>query len=141
MSGVIYTSEKFHLAVSVPGVTIDSQSWDKLSGAGRTSDTQNYPPGGLKPSVATSGVTKRNPATISRAWDDTLIGAYGDLDNAVGGPITITVQPLANAITSVGKARTYTGVIKSVTPPEQDSTSSSISMLEIEVELNESFTA
>jgi hypothetical protein len=134
---VLYTSNKFHLAVSIPGVTLDAQSWDKFTGGDHTSETQQHTPGGMGPQIAIGGIRKRSPVTVSRAMDDTLIGLYESIDAATGGPITITVQPLINPTTVAGKGRTYTGVIKTVKPPDQDSTTSTITMLSVEVELNE----
>ena len=138
---MLYTSRNSKIVVSVAGVTIDSQSWDKFSGAGRTSDTGNYPAGGMKPSVPYAGVSKRNQATISRAWDDKLIGAYLALDGAIGGPVSIQVTPLQNRTTAASAKRSFTGILKDVNPPESDSTSSTIQMLEIVCELAEDMSA
>lgn len=138
---MIYTSNQAFITLSVPGVTLDNKSWDKFSGGGRTADTQNFPPGGMQPSVATGGVTKRNQITLERAWDDTLIGAALTLDAAVNGPCATGVVPLQNATTTVPAGlRNFTGVIKEVTWPENDSTSSSISMLSVVIEPNEPIT-
>jgi hypothetical protein len=137
---VIFTSNMGRVAVSVPGVTIDSKSWDKFEGAERSADTQNYPAGGMVPSIATGGVTKRGPATISRAWDDTLISSYLALEAAINSAVSVSLTPLSNAVTvAAGKPSgfNYTGVLKSVSRPNYDSTSSSIAMLEIVCELNE----
>jgi hypothetical protein len=134
---MIYTSRNSKILVNVAGVTIDTQSWDKFSGAGRTADTSNYPAGGMVPSVPVQGVTKRNPCTIERAWDDVLIGAQFDLDGAVNGPISVSVTPLQNRTTPGPAKRTFTGILKEVNPPDSDSTSSTVQMLSIVCELAE----
>lgn len=134
---MLYTSNQSLIVVSVVGVTLDSKSWDKFSGAGHTMDTQNYPPGGMQPSIATGGVSKRNTAAISRAWDDTLIGMYLDLDNALGAAFSCSVAPLKNKSSSASAKRSFTGILKEVNPPESDSSSSTVQMLELVVELNE----
>lgn len=134
---MLYTSANSKIMVKVSGVTIDNQTWDKFSGAGHTSETSVYNPGGMVSSVAVQGVTKRSPATLERAWDDTLIGSYLDLDRALNQPVSITVTPLKNRTTSGPAKRTFTGILKEVTPPGSDSTSSTIEMLSITVELNE----
>lgn len=137
---MLYTANKFKLSLSIPGLTIDSKSWDKFSGGGHTAETQNYPPGGMQPSLAVGGVSKRNQATLERARDDTLIASEIALDGAVNSPCSVGVTPLKNATTTAGNQRTYTGVIREVTPPDQDSTSSSISMYQIVIELDEPIT-
>jgi hypothetical protein len=137
---MLYTSNNFKISLSVPSVTIDNKSWDKFQGGGRVAETSSHNPGGMEPAVAVSGVTKRNQATLERAWDDVLIGAFIGLDGAVGSPCAVAVTPLRTPTTTAGRQRAYTGVIREVTPPEQDSTSSSISMLQIVIELNEPIT-
>lgn len=134
---MIYTSNQGKIAVSVPGVTLDNKSWDKFEGAMRSADTQNYPPGGMQPSIATGGVTKRSSATIQRAWDDTLIGAFISLEDAINGPFSCTFTPMQNATTTAAANFTYTGILKEVNRPNYDSTSSTIAQLELVVELNE----
>lgn len=137
---MVFTSNQGRVSVSIPGVTIDNVSWDKFDGGGRSADTQNYPPGGMQPSIATGGVTKRGQTTIERAWDDTLIGAYMALDAAVNGPIACSLTPLRNASTPVPEKPggfNYTGVLREVTRPPFDSTSSAIGKLVIVAELNE----
>lgn len=134
---MLYTSANSKILVSVPGITIDNKSWDKFSGAGHTADTGNYAAGGMVPSVPTAGVSKRNPATIERVWDDTLIGIYFALDGNLNGAISLQVIPLQNRTTSGPSKRSFTGIIKEVTPPDSDSTSSTVQMLQIIAELAE----
>lgn len=137
---MIYTKRQAKITLSVPGVTIDNKSWDKFSGGGHEADTGNYPPGGMQPSQATQGVTKRNQATVERAYDDVLIGAYLGLDGSVNMPCSVGVTPLRTATTSAGSQRTFTGLIRSVAPVDTDSTSSDVQMLIVVIELNEPIT-
>lgn len=137
MSGMLYTSANSQIVVSVSGVKIDNQTWDKFSGAGHTMDTSTYNAGNMAPAIAIGGVSKRASATIERAWDDTLISTYLNLDGAVGSPVSIKINPLKNRSTFGPASRSFTGLLKEVNPPESDSTSSTIQMLSIVVELNE----
>lgn len=140
MSGFLYTKDQYKISFSVPGVGLDSQSWDTWSGAEHSSDTQNYNPGAMAPAIATGGVTKRGQATLERAEDDTLIGLRMALDGAVRAACTIGITPLATATKNAGNQITYTGVVRSVTPPGGDSTSSDIRKIQVVVELNETIT-
>jgi hypothetical protein len=137
----IYTSNQARIALKVPGVTIDNLSWDKFEGGERSADTQNYNPGGMKSAIATGGASKRAQATLTRAWDDTLIGAYIALEaaiNTVGVACSITFLSTPTTIASGKPAGfNYTGVLRSVTRPNYDSTSSTIAMLAVVLELNE----
>ena len=137
---MLYTSRNFKISLSIPGLTIDNQAWDKFQGGGHAAETQNYPPGGMQPSLAVGGVTKRNTATLERAWDDVLIGAFIAIDGSLNSPCTVGVTPLKSATTTAGNQRTYTGIIKEVNPPDSDSTSSTVAMLQVVIELNEPIT-
>jgi hypothetical protein len=134
---MLYTSANSKILVTVAGVTIDSSSWDKFSGAGHTSDTSTYNAGGMVPAVPVQGVTKRSPATLERAWDDTLVSAYYDLDGALNNAISVSVTPLQNRSTSGPAKRSFTGILKEVTAPDSDSTASTVQMLTIICELAE----
>lgn len=134
---MLYTSANSKILVTVQGVTIDNQTWDKFSGAGHTSETSVYNPGALANAVAVQGVTKRSPATLERAWDDTLIGALLNLDGSLNQPVSISVTPLKNRTTNAAAKRSFTGILKEVNPPDSDSTASTVQMLSLIVELNE----
>lgn len=137
---MIYTSNQFKISFSVPGVTIDNKSWDKFAGGDHEAETQNFPPGGMEPSIAVGGISKRNQATLERAWDDTLIGAWRNLDGAVNSPCSIGITSLKKRGTKVGNQHSFTGIVRSVKRPDQDTTSSSIAMLQVVIELNEPVT-
>ena len=135
---VVYTSNQAKITLSVPSIGFsDSTSWDKFTGGGNVAETQQHTPGGMGPSFAVGGIVKRNQITLERAWDDSLIGVYGDLDGAVNSPCTIGVQPLKSASQTIGKQRTYTGILREVSPPDTDASSSNVSMLQIVIEADE----
>jgi hypothetical protein len=140
MSGFIYTKNQYKISLSIPGVGLDSQSWDSWSGAEHSADTQNYPPGAMAPSIATGGVSKRGRATLERADDDTLIGLRIALDGAVNLACTVGITPLKTAKTTAGNQITMTGVVNSVTLASGDSTSSDVRKIQVMIELNETIT-
>lgn len=133
----IYTANQWKISVSVTGVTIDNKTWDSFEDGNHTMDTQNYNPGGMAGAVATAGVSKRDQGTVARAWDDTLIGAWVNLEGALGNPVTLQLTPLKTSSTTAGSSVTYTGILRQVTRPNYDSTSSTINKLSMVVELNE----
>ena len=138
MSGTIYRKQQFFIQVSVPGVTIDSQSWDKASGGGIAPTMVKYAMGGMAPNVAIGGRRERADITVDRAWDDTLISAALALDKASGNtPCTVAITPLKARGKTAGKPLIRTGILGPVTWPEADSSSSDAAMLQISVSLNE----
>lgn len=137
---MLYTKNQFKISFSIPGVSLDNKSWDKFSGGSHKAETGTYNPGGMAPAVAHGGATKRNTATLERAWDDTLIGAFLSIDNATNGPCSVRVTPLKNSNTTASAGFSYTGIISEVVPPDEDSTSSDVQMLQVVIELNEPIT-
>jgi hypothetical protein len=137
-STFLYTSHKFLITFSIPGVTIDTKPWDKFEGAAHSNDTQNYPAGGIAPSIAVSGVGKREQATLQRAFDDILVASHNAIDAATGQACSIAVKPLKSRGAQPGVGPNFTGIIRTVTgQPAADSTSSTIAMFAVIVELDE----
>lgn len=133
----VYTSRQAKISLSIPGVSLDSKSWDKFSGGGHEAETGQYNPGGMAPAVAHAGVSKRNQITLERGDDDTLIGLRAALDAAVNQPCSVGVTPLKSQSVAAGKQTTYTGIVRSVSPPDNDSTSSSVRMIQVVIEADE----
>jgi hypothetical protein len=133
-----YRSDQFNLQVAVSGVTLDTTSWDSVTGGDLSVSSENFNPGGQQPAIALGGKRSRSDMTVKRIWSDTLIGAYLALDSAAGSaPVTISVQTLGAGKAPVGAPLVYTGILGNVTVPPRDSTSSSPISLELTVSMNE----
>jgi hypothetical protein len=133
----IYTSKDFRIHLQVAGVTYDTVSWDKFTGGNVVGENQQYNPGGAMPQVVVGGLRKRGPATLERAWDDSLIGAYLAFDAAVTfASVTCSITPLKGKAQNGGPF-TYTGVLESVTRPDADSNTSNVAMMTAIVTLND----
>lgn len=119
-------------------MSIDTTSWDSVTGGDLTVEQQNFNPGGQQPAIALGGKRSRSDMTVKRIWSDDLIAAYIALDNVAGSaPVTISVQTLGAGKQPIGSPLVYTGVLGNVTPPPRDSTSSSPVYLEMTVGMNE----
>ena len=119
-------------------MTVDGQDfgiWDKLTGGEIDSEETKYKPGGMGASVSLGGSTEVGNLTISRLYllardherIHWLIGRAGK------GDVVINRQPLDVDGNAYGRPLVYTGVLKTVTPPEVDSESSDAALLECEV--------
>jgi hypothetical protein len=133
----LYTAHKFLITFTITGVVIDTQPWDRWEGGAHTSETGNYPAGGMVPSIAYSGVSKRETATLQRAYDDILVASFSAIDAAVGQPCAVAVKPKKARAATPGVGPNYTGIIKTVTGPPSNSTDSAIAMFVVMVELDE----
>lgn len=139
-----YRSDQGKIYLSVAGVSsLDNKSWDKFEGGDLTPDSPGpYNPGNMKPSLAVGGLRKRSNATIQRAWSESLMGAYFDLDLAAGqAAFTCSYTPVkADGVTATGLTIVYTGILLTVTRPNYDSTSSAVVLLQCELECDEAIT-
>lgn len=137
-----FRSDTARVQVTVAGISLPSDSWSKMEGGENAAETSQLLPGGMAPAVALGGLAKRTDLTVHRPWSDVMAGAYKALDQAVGAA-TVTAsyvvldnnkQPVANA------SVTYTGILKSVTRPNYDSSSSTEALLQLVFECNEVIT-
>lgn len=135
----IYAANQWRIQVNVDGVKLDSVSWDKASGGDIVAENQTYNPGGMGPQITTGGIRKRNDITVDRVWSDALIGKFIKLDNAAGiAATTVSLTPIkSDKKTSASHPIVYTGVLKQVTRPPSDSSSSTLESLSLVVSLNE----
>lgn len=119
-------------------VTLDGENmgvWDKKTGGKVTSSVTQYLPGGMAPQISLGGTKTTENVTLERLYrlqrDHKKIQKW---INAVGrGSIVINQQPLDVDGNAFGTPIVYKGTLMSVTPPENDSTSTSAAMLSIEV--------
>lgn len=119
-------------------VTIDGLGalgvFDTFKGGEVDSDEQKYRPGGMADPVSLGGAVTMGNVTIERNYvldrDHPIIHQL----LALTGKATISVakQPLDVNRVPYGRPLIYKGKIKTVTPPEHDSTSSDPAMLTIE---------
>ena|SRR5215471_14233546 len=120
-------------------VVLDGQDlgvWDKKTGGEVDSDDTTYKPGGMAPRVSLGGSVNVGNVTLSRLFDlsrDQQIIHW--LISRVGkGWLVVKQTPLDQDGNNLGWAPvTYQGVLKTVTPPEVDSTSSDAAELELQM--------
>jgi hypothetical protein len=110
--------------------------WDKMSGGAVDSEETKYRPGGLGDEVSLGGHTTTENVTVTRLYDldRDHNGLVRKLLNGVGkSKVVVTKQPLDNDGVPFGKPLVYRGILKSCTPPDVDSESTSAGLLAIEV--------
>lgn len=109
-------------------------TFDTFKGGEVDSDEQKYRPGGMADPVSLGGAVTMGNVTISRNYeldrDHPIIHTL--LSLAGRAMISVCKQPLDINKVPYGRPLIYKGKIKTVTPPEHDSTSSDPAMLEIE---------
>jgi hypothetical protein len=132
-----YRVDQFKAQLNVSGVSLDLQSWDTFDGGDVDPQMEEFIPGGMGDQVAMGGFQKRQPITLTRAWDTTLIGAYIQLDAASGvAPFTLALSTLATDKTTVAAKTTYTGVLGKVTQPARKNDDSKAGMLTVVLSCN-----
>jgi hypothetical protein len=109
--------------------------WDKKTGGKVDSNITQYLPGGMAPQVSLGGTKTTENVTLERLYrlqrDHTKMQKW--INQAGKGRVVIHQQPLDIDGNSFGAPIVYNGTLKSVTPPEHDSTSSNAAMISIEV--------
>lgn len=113
----------------------DLEVWDKISGGEVDSEESKYRPGGMAAEISLGGTRTIGEITISREYDrlrDHPLLSW--LFNRVGaGRCVIGRQPLDYNGAPSGNPTTYTGTLKTVTPPDVDSMSNDPALLELAV--------
>ena len=125
--------DTFRVTVAIDGV--DTGVWDKLSGGSGDSEEAKYRPGGMGPQIALGGSQTVENVTVSRYYDLERDGAQIKRWFARRGRAlaTITKQPLDIDANAYGEPLVYgQAVLKQVTPPDHDSESNDVGMLELE---------
>lgn len=119
-----------------PGVgKKDYGTWDTKSGGEIDSEENKYKPGGMEKEFSLGGTKTFGNVTIGRYFDYNrddatlawLLASVGSGRGSVG------IQMLDAYGAPQGSQLTYGGTIKTVTPPELDSTSNDAAIVEVEV--------
>jgi hypothetical protein len=133
------TREDTHiLTMSVDGGpnvgTLDLGIWDTKEGGEIDSDENKYKPGGMAKEISLGGTKTVGNLTFSRYYDwkrDDAIMSW--MINRVGnGRGTLGIQMLDIHGNPQGGLLTYSGTLKTFTPPDLDSTSNDPAMLSAE---------
>lgn len=135
-----YRSDQARIQVSVGGIPIDNVPWDSFSGGDNVATDVNYNPAGGQ-SINMGGIARRSDITVDRIWSDTLINAYGLLDQGVGVvPVSVSVTTTDANYQATGRTTTYTGILKGATRPAYDSSTSTEARLQLVIGVNGSIT-
>jgi hypothetical protein len=113
----------------------DFETWDRLEGGAVDSEERKYRPGGMAEQVSLGGSKTTGNLTLSRLYMlDRDHGLFLELVGKVGkGECKVVKQPLTSEGEPQGDPITYSGVLKSVTPPNHNSESDDAAMIEIEI--------
>ena len=118
-------------------VTIDGEDWgvfDKFSGGEADSEETRHRPGGMGAEKSLGGMLTISNVTISRLYererDHERVHAL--MNRAGKSRIVASRSKLDDDGNPFGAPYVYTGIIKTITPPEHDSESDDTAMLEIE---------
>ena len=119
--------------VSVGGK--DLGVFDMFSGGMTDSEEVRYKAGGMEPEESLGGQKTISNFTLQRRYKlERDHGIYLFLHEQAGvGRVEAKRIKLNADRTGFGSTHTWTGVLKSVTPPDHDSKSSDIAMLQLEV--------
>lgn len=134
-----FRSDQARIQVNIPGINLPSDSWSKMEGGDNVAETSQLLPGGMAPAIAQGGLSKRSDVVVHRPWSDTMVALFKQLDQSTGsarGTQTYTVLD-ANKNPVPGSSVTYSGVLKSVTRPNYDSSSSGEALLQLAFECDE----
>ena len=126
-------SDQYDVTVTVEGIGALG-TFDKFTGGEVDSDEQKYRPGGMADPVSLGGAKTMGNVTVSRNYilsrDHPIVHKL--LANAGSARIFVVKQPLDINKVPYGRPLIYQGKLKSVKPPEHDSTSSDPAMLDLE---------
>lgn len=113
---------------------VDFGVWDKKTGGNADSEEQKYPPGGMAKEVSLGGRQTHENITLSREfdWGRDLPSLGYLLDRRGKAGITIGQQFLDIDGNARSNPLTATGTLKSVQPPDHDSTGSDAALIELE---------
>lgn len=134
--------DQFHISASVTGIvngsqtTIDLGTWDKHTGGEVDSEETKYKPGNMGQSIVIGGSVTVSNVVISKLYDGLVDqGRMAALMGMAGrGTMTVTKAPLDINGSPIGgvSPTVYHGILKTVTPPDVDSESSSAAMISLE---------
>lgn len=124
-----------------PTVTVAGRNlgtFDTFSGGEIDSEEAKYSPGGMQPEISLGGRRTVGNITVSRYCDRALDWPIIKwLASQVGVAIcSIGLTPLDPSGAVGGAPLTYTATLKTVTPPETDSTGNDAAKIELEFTCN-----
>jgi hypothetical protein len=116
----------------------DLEVWDTLDGGEIDSDESKYRPGGMSAEISLGGTRTIGNITLGRNYDylrdhpmlSWLVARVG------AGRCVIGRQPLDLNRIPQGSPTTYTGTLKTVTPPGVDSMSNDAAVIELEITID-----
>jgi hypothetical protein len=113
---------------------VDEGIWDKKEGGEADSEELKYPPGGMEDEISMGGRKTYGNVTISRYCDISRDWPKvpGWLAKAGACRGTIGQQPMDIHKNPQGPPLVMSGTLKTVTPPEPDSTGNSEARIEME---------
>lgn len=119
---------------------VDMGSWDGFEGGEVDSEEAKYTPGDNQGREVSLGGKR----TVGNFTIKKIIGRtssdHADMktwqDNVGKATVTVIKQPLDATFTAFGSASTYSGILKTVTPPNFDSNSSDAAIVELEISSN-----
>lgn len=124
--------DQYNVTVSIDGLG-NLGTFDKFAGGEIDSDEQTYNPGAMAPPVSLGGSITMGDVTVSRLYvlerDHVIMHKLLSLVGVAN--ITAAKQPLDINKVPFGRPLVYTGVVKTVTPPDHDSTSSDPALFDI----------
>jgi hypothetical protein len=124
------------ITVSIDG--IDTGIWEMKSGGEVDSDDTQIYPGARQAPVSLGGKQIPGPITLTRTFDLTrdLGQIKGWMNKAGKARVTVKDQPLDADDNPFGTAIVQTGKLKTVTPPDRDSTDSGAAQVVIVVSVD-----
>lgn len=131
------TQRQYEVHVVIDGR--DLGVWDTLTGGNFDSDEVKHRDGGMGPEQALGGAPTTENVTVGRRFkkgrDETLVTWLRPRRNKRSQATQI---PLDENKNPYGDPIVYVGVLKAVNPPDADSNSSDVAMLELEISTDES---
>jgi len=114
---------------------VDYGIWTERKGGTVDSEEAKIYPGGMQSQISLGGSRSVDNVTLSKVFDlDGLEAQVATLGALCGSAsVGITQQPLDRDGNVYGTPWSYTGVLKSVSPPEYDANGNDAAMIEIEV--------
>jgi hypothetical protein len=126
-------ADQYNVTVTVEGLGALG-TFDTFKGGEVDSDEQKYRPGGMADPVSLGGAVTMGNVVVSRNYKLDRDHAFIHTLMSLAGRANINVckQPLDLNKVPYGRPLLYSGKIKTVKPPDHDSSASDPSMLEIE---------
>jgi hypothetical protein len=125
--------DQYQVTVKVDGIG-ELGIFDSMTGGENDSDEQKYRPGAMQAPISLGGATTMGNVTLERLCDKDRDWPVLHALLAAAGTAAIEArkQPMDNNKVPFGRPLVYSGVLKTVTPPEHDSTSSDPSTVVLE---------